>query len=664
MRLSRRNLLKLAGTTTTAAMALNLGISISDVSAETVKLRTLEAKETPSICTFCSVGCGIIAQTVNGKMIHTEGDPDNPNNQGSLCSKGAAALQMSTNDQRVRQVLYRAPGANAWENRSWEWAIKRIAELTKKTRDESFQLFNSEGTMVSRTDAIGSLGSSMINNEDLYLISKFARGIGVTYLEHQARLCHSSTVGGLAPTFGRGAMTNHWQDMKNTHVALICGSNAAENHPVAMKWLQKARDNNKAKIIHVDPRFTRTSAYSDLYCPIRSGTNIAFYSGMMHYILENERYHKEYLIHYTNAASLIDERYSFDEVTGLFNGFDEASASYKQKNTWDYQRDEEGNVLKDETLQHPRSVFQIMKKHYARYTLEKTAAACGAPQDKLEQVYDLYTSTGQAGKAGTILYAMGQTQFTSGSQNIRSMGVIQLLLGNIGIPGGGVNALRGHSNVQGSTDMGLLFHYLPGYMPAPEDNLKTLAEYNATTPAAPAYWSNRPKFITSQLKSWWGDAATPENDFAYGWIPKRKAGKNHSHIAMFEDMLAGNVKGLYCWGQNPVVAGSDSKLESKALENLDWLVCMDPFETETSTFWKRPGANPSEIGTEVFLLPAATFLEKDGTITNSGRVIQYRWKTVDGQGAVKPEFYALDHIVKRLKGLYANSARPEDEPIK
>ena len=460
-------------------------------------------------------------------------------------------------------------------------------------------------------------------------------------------------------------MTNHWVDFKNTDVALICGSNAAENHPVSFSWLQEARDKRGAKIISVDPRFTRTSARADLYCPIRSGTNIAFYGGMINYILENERYHLDYIAHYSNAASIIREGFHFDPENGLFAGYDEARRAYTDRSTWNYERDEAGNVRKDMTLQHPRSAFQIMKRHYSRYTLETVAATCGAPVDKLRQVYELFSSTGQTGKAGSILYAMGQTQFTSGSQNVRCMAIIQTLLGNLGIPGGGVNALRGHSNVQGSTDMACLFHLLPGYMPCPTTGQPNLEAYNATTPAAPAFWSNRPKWIASLLKAWYGEAATAGNDFAYDFLPKAQGGKNYSHLALFENLYNGkDLEGLFVWGQNPVVSGPNSNMETKGMENLKWLVCLDPFENETSAFWKRPGADPATINTEVFLLPVTTFLEKEGTVTHSGRLIQYRWKAVDGPGNVRQESFIIDRIVKRVKALYAASQDPKDAPIK
>jgi len=663
MRLSRRNLFKLAGASTTAAVAGSLGFDLSDAAAATASLRTSTAKEFPSVCCFCSGGCGVIAQVIDGKLVHCEGDPDNPSNRGSNCSKGAAVQQTHDNDQRITNPMYRAPGSSTWEVKSWEWMINRIATLAKKTRDASF-IAEENGVTVNRTEAIASLGASVLNNEDLYLISKFMRSMGVTYLEHQARICHSSTVAGLGPSFGRGAMTNHWTDFKNTDVALILGSNAAENHPVSFSWLQEARDKRGAKIIHVDPRFTRTSTRADLYCQIRSGTNIAFWGGLINYIIENEQYHKEYVISYTNAASVIKDGYSFDAETGLFDSFNEVTNKYDKAN-WDYELDAEGKVIKDLTLQHPRCVFQLMKKHYSRYTIDTVVNTTGAPKDKLVAVYKLFSSTGQPGKAGSILYAMGSTQHTSASQGIRCNAIVQLLLGNMGLPGGGVNAMRGHSNVQGSTDMALLYHYLPGYMPAVTAEWPTLADYNATTPAAPSYWNNRPKFLASLLKAWYGDAATVDNEFAYSFLPKGKKGGNYSHMNLFENLYAkASIKGLFVWGQNPVVAGPNSTLESKAMENLEWLVCCDPFANETSTFWKRPGADPATINTEVFLLPVTTFLEKEGTVTHSGRLIQYRWKAVDGPGNVRQESYILDRLVRRIKSLYAKSELPQDLPIK
>ena len=320
-------------------------------------------------------------------------------------------------------------------------------------------------------------------------------------------------------------MTNHWVDLKNADVIMINGSNAAENHPASMTWINKAKDERGAKVIVVDPRFTRTASQADLFVAIRSGTDIAFFGGMIKYILDQKLFHKDYVLHYTNAANLIVPEFKGPaDLDGLFSGFvDEDGDGFGKydQGTWKYQTDAQGNPLRDETMQNPRCVFQIMKRHFARYTLEKVSNITGSPPEKLEAAYKLYGSSGAREKTGTILYAMGQTQHTVGSQNVRCMSIIQLLLGNIGRPGGGVNALRGESNVQGSTDQGILAHLVTGYVGIPKaaDN-PTLAAYIEKETPKTGYWANKPKFLISMLKAWWGDHATKENDFDYDYLKK------------------------------------------------------------------------------------------------------------------------------------------------
>lgn len=456
-------------------------------------------------------------------------------------------------------------------------------------------------------------------------------------------------------------MTNHWVDMRNTDVALIIGANPAENHPVGFNWILEARERRGAKIISVDPRFTRTSALADLYAPLRPGTDIAFIGGLINLALETGRFHREYVVNYTNASYLVDESFGFRE--GLFTGYDPEKRRY-DKSTWKYQTDTEGKILQDPTLQHPRTVFQLMKAHYSRYDPDTVARVTGMPRERFLQIADLFLSTAAPDKTGTILYAMGGTQHTVGSQNVRAYAILQMLLGNIGRPGGGVNALRGLSNVQGSTDVSLLFNNLPGYLPTPDEAAHpNLAAYNASTPKA-GYWTNRPKFLVSLLKAYWGDKATPENDFAYDYLPKLRAGKNYSHIALFEDMYAGKIRGLFNFGQNPVCSGPNAGKEARALEKLDWLVTVDIFENETAGFWKRPGVDPKTIQTEVFLLPAAHFLEKAGSVTNSGRLLQWRWQATAPPGDARSDLWIVHNLALRLKAAYASSTRPEDAPIR
>jgi formate dehydrogenase-N alpha subunit len=463
-------------------------------------------------------------------------------------------------------------------------------------------------------------------------------------------------------------MTNHWNDIANADVMMAIGSNPAENHPAAFGHITIAKDRG-ARLISVDPRFTRTSAKADIYCPLRSGTDISFVNGMIKYVLDDidanpGNYNMTYITEYTNASYLINPGYKGPaELDGLFSGYDATKRSY-DKATWQYQNDENGVPKKDKTLKDPNCVFQIMKRHFARYTPEAVSRITGCPQDTFLQAAKTYAASGAVGKAGTIMYAMGTTQHTYGTQNIRSYGILQLLLANIGIAGGGVNAMRGESNVQGSTDYALLFHILPGYLGVPQNTDTTLAKYLerltpvTKDPTSLNWWSNYPKYIVSLTKAWWGNAATTDNEFAFHNLPKIQAGQNYSHIALFEAMDAGNIKGLMVWGQNPAVGGPDANLERRAMDRLDWMVVADMWQTETANFWKRPGADPAKINTEVFLLPAVGSFEKEGSVTNSGRWMQWRYKGADGPGEAMDDLWMLDQFAKKLKALYAAEGGP------
>jgi formate dehydrogenase major subunit len=503
-------------------------------------------------------------------------------------------------------------------------------------------------------------------------------------------------VAGLSPAFGRGAMTNHINDFKNTDCALIMGSNLAENHPISMKWLFKAKEERGAKIIHVDPRYTRTSAVADIYAPMRSGTDIAFLGGMIKYILDNELYHKEYVVAYTNASYLIADGFDFKD--GLFSGYDAANRKY-DVTTWDYQYSPEGTPLKDPTLSNPRCVFQLLKKHYERYDIDTVCKITGTPKDKYMEVLKTFCATGAPNKTGSIMYAMGITQHTVGSQNVKAFTIVQLLLGNMGRPGGGVNAMRGENNVQGATDMALLFHIIPGYIDSPmntpnnKDLVSFLKQVTPGTAKLPAtsldelrellknpvpmsgFKINTPKWVVSMLKAWWGEGATKDNDFGYHYLPKRDEKKNYSHIALFEAMYNKEIEGLFIMGSNPVVGGPNANKEQRAMCNLKWLVSCDLWANESAEFWsyeawKRPVNNPNveimepkDIQTEVFFLPAAAVYEKEGTASNTGRLVQFRWKGADPVGESKPDLWIIDQIAKRVKKLYEGSTLPQDEPI-
>ncbi len=463
-------------------------------------------------------------------------------------------------------------------------------------------------------------------------------------------------------------MTNHWIDFKNADIILVMGANPAENHPISMKWIMKARERG-AKLIVVDPRFTRTAAKADIYAPMRSGTDIAFLGGMINYILKNNLYFKDYVVNYTNAAFLVNHDFKGPgDLNGVFSGYDEKTRKYDKK-TWSYQMDEKGIPKKDPTLKDPHCVFQLLKKHYSRYTIDKVSAITGTPKEKLVEVYKAYASTGKPNRAGTELYAMGWTQHTIGTQNIRAMSIIQLLLGNMGMAGGGINALRGESNVQGSTDHGLLFHILPGYNPVPSASIVDLKTYiekftpKTKDPKSVNWWGNRGKYITSYLKAIYGNKATKENDFGYAWLPKLDEGMNASWLVLFDQMFKGKFEGFFAWGQNPACSSANAGKIRKALSKLKWMVNVNLFDNETGSFWKGPDMNPKEIQTEVFQLPCASSVEKGGSITNSGRLAQWREKAIEPIGESKPDSEIMNELYFRVKKLYRKQGGKFPAPI-
>ena len=470
-------------------------------------------------------------------------------------------------------------------------------------------------------------------------------------------------------------MTNHWNDIANADVIMAIGSNPAENHPAAFGHITEAKERG-AKLISVDPRFTRTSSKADVYAPIRSGTDIAFIGGMIYYVLDDIEknpgsYNMTYIREYTNSTYLINPDYKGPaELEGLFSGYagssnesDNGRRKY-DKSTWQFQTDADGIPKRDMTMKDPNCVYQLMKKHFSRYTPQAVNAICGTPVDDFLQVCKSFSYSGRKGKAGTILYAMGTTQHTYGTQNIRAYCILQLLLANIGIAGGGINAMRGESNVQGSTDHCLLFHILPGYLKVPVDADTTLAKYleratpTSNDPKSLNWWQHTPKYMVSLLKAWYGKNATAANDFGFHYLPKIQSGQNYSHISLFEAMYSGVIKGLMCWGQNPAVGGPNVNLERAAMDKLEWMVVTDIWQTETANFWKRPGADTANIKTEVFLLPAKNSWEKEGSVTNSSRWMQWRYKAADGPGDSEDDLWMLDQIAKRLIKLYAEEGGP------
>jgi len=463
-------------------------------------------------------------------------------------------------------------------------------------------------------------------------------------------------------------MTNHWADIKNADLVLIMGGNAAEAHPVGFKWVIEAKKQRKAKLIVVDPRFTRSAAVSDLYAPIRAGADIAFLAGVINYLLTNDKIQHEYVKAYTNASFIINDKYGFED--GLFSGYDAEKRKY-DNSSWGYEKDEKGFAKVDPTLQHERCVFQLMKAHYARYTPEMVSSITGTPKDKFLKICEMIASTSTTDRNMTIMYALGWTQHSQGSEMIRAAAMMQLLLGNIGVPGGGMNALRGHSNIQGLTDLGLLSQSLPGYLSLPreaEQNMEDYLKVRTQMPLRPnqmSFWQNYPKFFVSLQKAWWGNAATPETKWAYDYLPKWD--KPYDILTAFEMMNQGKLNGYICQGFNPLSSFPNRTKIVNGLAKLKYLVIIDPLATETSEFWKNYGdfndVKTEEIQTTVFRFPSTCFAEEDGSLTNSSRWLQWHWKGANPPGEAKGDPEIIAEIFNRLKAKYKKDGGAFPDPI-
>ncbi|MDQ1446230.1 MAG: formate dehydrogenase major subunit [Acidimicrobiaceae bacterium] len=512
---------------------------------------------------------------------------------------------------------------------------------------------------------------------------------------------------GLGTSFGRGGATTFQQDLANADCIVIMGSNMAECHPVGFQWVMEAKDRG-AKVIHIDPRFTRTSAVSDLHVPLRAGSDIVFLGAIVNHILSNERDFREYVVSYTNAAAIVDEGFQdTEDLDGLFSGWDAESAAYDPA-TWQYagnsdssgKGDGPGGVdgpggqghgstevgadthgghgpptgghpeMTDPTLQHPRCVYQLLKRHFARYTPELVEELCGVPPHLFAQVADALCENSGRERTSAFCYAVGWTQHTVGVQYIRTASIIQLLLGNIGRPGGGIMALRGHASIQGSTDIPTLYNILPGYLPMPDAETADLDDYVERNAAKTGFWGNMRAYLVSLLKAYWGAAARSDNDFCFDWLPRLTG--DHSTYQTMLDMLDGKVRGMFVMGENPAVGSANSKLHRMAMAKLDWLVVRDFSEIESASFWydgpeiETGEMTTEQIPTEVFLLPAASHTEKDGSFTNTQRMLQWHHKAVEPEGDARSELWFSFHLGRIIREKLRSSAdidNAKDRPV-
>ena len=462
------------------------------------------------------------------------------------------------------------------------------------------------------------------------------------------------------------------QDFANADLIVIEGSNMAEAHPVAFQWVIEAKKRG-ARVIHVDPRFTRTSANADRHIPIRTGTDIVLLGGVIRHVLENELYFKEYVSAYTNASTLISEEYGDPEdLDGLFSGYDPETGTYDDS-TWAYAGEPEmiarGLPERDETLQHPRTVFQILKRHYARYTPQMVQDTCGISPEDFEYLATSIAENSGREKTTMFAYALGWTQHQGGAQMIRTSGILQLLMGNVGRPGGGIMALRGHATIQGSTDIPTLYHILPGYLPMPKAGQDDFAEYTRAIgkKEQKGFWANADVYAINLLKAWWGEHASAENDWGFHHLP-RLTGAHGTYQTVMR-MLEGDVDGYFLFGQNPAVGSANGRMQRLGMSNLKWMVVRDFYMIESATFW-RDGPeiesgelSPEQIGTEMFFLPAANHAEKSGSFTQTQRMVQWRDKAVDSPGDARSDLEFMYELGRRVREKLAGSTDPRDRPI-
>ncbi|MHB8240497.1 MAG: formate dehydrogenase, partial [Solirubrobacteraceae bacterium] len=654
-----------------------------------------------SVCPYCAVGCAQNVYVKDGKVVQIEGDPDSPVSRGRLCPKGSATLQLTTGDAREHQVLYRRPYSGEWETLDLDTALEMVAQKVVDTRRETWE-WESEGKRVRRTLGIASLGGATLDNEENYLIKKLWTALGVVQVENQARVCHSSTVVGLGTSFGRGGATTFPGDLQNSDCIVIEGSNMAEAHPVAFQWVMEAKARG-ATVIHVDPHFSRTSALADIFVPLRAGTDIAFLGGIINYVLEHDRWFRDYVVNYTNASTIIEEDFrDTEDLDGVFSGFDATSGHYDYE-SWQYEgapvaaasgnRDRfdetqgqamresshgetagsggqsvQGEPRRDETLEDPRCVFQILKRHYSRYTPEMVSQTCGVPQEVFQQVCEKICESSDRDHTSAFVYAVGWTQHTVGSQYIRTACILQLLLGNIGRPGGGIMAMRGHASIQGSSDIPTLFDLLPGYLPMPHAHeYEGLEGYVKADSADKGFWGNMSSYVVSLLKAYWGETATAANEYCFDYLPRITGAHGTYDTVMAQ--LAGKCKGYFLMGQNPAVGSANNRMQRMAMSKLDWLVVRDFSLIESATWWKdgpeiETGEMRSEdIATEVFFFPAAAHIEKDGTFTNTQRLLQWHHKAQEPGGEARSDLWFMFHLGRLIRERLAGSEDEMDRPI-
>jgi formate dehydrogenase major subunit len=674
---------------------LGRGAAVKSRGSREMQARTHTAdRVVKSVCPYCAVGCAQNVFVKDDNVIQIEGDPDAPHSRGRLCPKGSATLQLTTGSSREEHVLYRPPHAKDWQRLDLGTAMNMVADRMVATRRDGWE-WESEEHRVRRCMSIAALGGATLDNEENYLIKKLLTALGIIQIENQARVCHSSTVVGLGTSFGRGASSTLPGDLQNSDLIVLEGSNMAEAHPVAFQWVVEAKARG-ATVIHVDPHYSRTSALADMFVPIRAGTDIAFLGAIINHVLTTESDFREYVLAYTNAPTIIREEFEDAGADGLFSGFDPGKPGY-DPTSWQYenafvaaaagQRDQEGNLPAtgsggerpgsgeargkpdlDPTLQHPRCVWQILKRHYSGYTPDMVERVCGIPQHVFAKICELFIANSGRERTTAFVHGVGWTQHTIGSQYIRAASILQLLLGNMGRPGGGVMAMRGHASIQGSSDIPTLFDTLPGYIPMPHAHSHhDLDEFIAGNAPDKGFWGNMRSYTVSLLKAWWGETAVEDNDYCFDYLPRLTG--SHSTYDTVMEQIKGTVKGYILYGQNPAVGSANSRMQRLGMSKLDWLVVRDFSLIESATWWKdgpeiESGEMRTEdIATEVFFFPAAAHTEKDGTFTNTQRMVQWHHKAVEPKGEQRSDLWFTYRLGELIRERLAGSTQDMDRPV-
>ncbi len=657
-----------------AAGALSGGLSLLTGCAPD-RERLKGSRKVTAICPGCGLGCGINVYVRNNRLVNITGDADHPVNEGAICPGAVLAKQFADDPEkkRLKNVLYRKPGSSEWEEIPLKNAITMIAGRIKETRERSLKKTDG-GLTYNSTEGIAFLGGDWLFNEELYLLGKFSRILGSNLIDHESRLYSGSGGTALSETFGFESSTNPLGDIANSDVVLVIGSNPAENYPLAVKHMMKAREKG-GRIITLDPRFTRTSSISDLHVSLRPGTDTAFINGIINYILKNRLFNREYLLNYTNASLLINPGYSFNG--GIFSGYKNETGSYDNV-TWTYQIDAKGIPKRDRKLKNPYTVFQLLKNHVSRYTPDLVSGITGCSPGEFLRIAEVFAETGKSRKSGSIIFSSGSLRQLSGKQNVRAYAILQLILGNIGISGGGLIRLGRGMNDQGAADNGTRWDSFPGYLRVPRPELhRDLNSYvESVTPRTndPMSYNlmgtdgskkgkgNTNRFIVNLLKAWFGSDSSDNPEVLFRWLPKSSESFSYSDFA--NHAVSGKLEGAVFLNTDPLEELPGREITAGALKNLRWIVCADYSETGASTFWKNSGVRPEYINTEVFLIPQALPFEKSGSVTNNDRWIQWCGSSLDPPGETVSALDLLDMLFTRIRELYGKDPGKFPEPVR